>query len=285
MGPPVFSIPASLWRLARHPKRWRYRAAGSCPCCGRRAIFAESSASRAWLSAVVSTWSSSSPAFKASLLERENSFCMNCSANFRMRALAATVLRLLGLPNTAALAARLGGDPAFSFYETAAYSIFRFRGVKAFPNYVVSEYFDDLPPGALRGEIRSENLECLTFPDGAFDVVVNSDVLEHVADLDKALSEVRRVLKPGGYHVFTVPADEGLPETLERARMAGGKVEHLLEPVMHGDTVREGGVLVFRDFGRDVLDYLSRDGLECREEVHALGTMRVTSVYYARKRG
>jgi len=44
--------------------------------------------------------------------------------------------------------------------------------------------------------------EALPYPDGAFDAVVCVDVLEHVADLTKVLSEVARVLKPGGLFLF-----------------------------------------------------------------------------------
>lgn len=44
--------------------------------------------------------------------------------------------------------------------------------------------------------------EALPYDDRAFDAVVCVDVLEHVSDLDKTLSEVRRVLKPGGWFLF-----------------------------------------------------------------------------------
>jgi 2-polyprenyl-6-hydroxyphenyl methylase/3-demethylubiquinone-9 3-methyltransferase len=44
--------------------------------------------------------------------------------------------------------------------------------------------------------------EDLAFPDSSFDAVVCVDVLEHVADLGKALAEVGRVLKPGGWFLF-----------------------------------------------------------------------------------
>ncbi len=40
--------------------------------------------------------------------------------------------------------------------------------------------------------------ENLPYPDDHFDAVVCVDVLEHVADLHKVLSEVARVLRPGG---------------------------------------------------------------------------------------
>merc|ERR1712070_783770 len=36
------------------------------------------------------------------------------------------------------------------------------------------------------------------FPNDTFDVVVCSDVLEHITDLRKVLREFRRVLRPGG---------------------------------------------------------------------------------------
>ncbi|WP_425092284.1 bifunctional 2-polyprenyl-6-hydroxyphenol methylase/3-demethylubiquinol 3-O-methyltransferase UbiG [Tropicimonas sp. S265A] len=44
--------------------------------------------------------------------------------------------------------------------------------------------------------------EALPYDDDAFDIVVCVDVLEHVADLSKVLSEVDRVLKPGGVFLF-----------------------------------------------------------------------------------
>ncbi len=46
----------------------------------------------------------------------------------------------------------------------------------------------------------------LPFADGAFDSVSMLDVLEHTRDDHAALAEVRRVLRPGGLLVLTVPA-------------------------------------------------------------------------------
>ncbi|CAA7621717.1 class I SAM-dependent methyltransferase [Magnetospirillum sp. UT-4] len=44
--------------------------------------------------------------------------------------------------------------------------------------------------------------EALPFPDGAFDIVYSNGVLHHTLDTEKAISEVYRVLKPGGKAVI-----------------------------------------------------------------------------------
>ena len=46
----------------------------------------------------------------------------------------------------------------------------------------------------------------LPFPDATFDKVVCTEVLEHVPDDKRALSEMVRVLKPGGLIAVSVPA-------------------------------------------------------------------------------
>jgi ubiquinone/menaquinone biosynthesis C-methylase UbiE len=46
----------------------------------------------------------------------------------------------------------------------------------------------------------------LPYKDSYFDLVSCMDVLEHIEDEKKAISEIYRVLKPGGYVLLTVPA-------------------------------------------------------------------------------
>ena len=48
------------------------------------------------------------------------------------------------------------------------------------------------------------------YPDGYFDVVVASEVLEHVADVKRLLKEVVRILRPGGLFWASTPHGRGL---------------------------------------------------------------------------
>jgi SAM-dependent methyltransferase len=61
--------------------------------------------------------------------------------------------------------------------------------------------------GVLRGDATR-----LPFPDATFDVVITSEVLEHIQDDVAAITEMVRVLVPGGRFAATVPA--WLPETI-----------------------------------------------------------------------
>lgn len=64
----------------------------------------------------------------------------------------------------------------------------------------------------------------LPFEDNGFDLVWSSEVIEHVADTARWLSEVRRVLVPHGRLLLTTPAHG-------RLRVAVGGVERFSEPL------------------------------------------------------
>jgi ubiquinone/menaquinone biosynthesis C-methylase UbiE len=64
----------------------------------------------------------------------------------------------------------------------------------------------------------------LPFDDGSFEVVWASEVIEHVADTARWLSEVRRVLVPGGCLLLTTPSHG-------RLRLAIGGIERYSEPL------------------------------------------------------
>ncbi len=50
----------------------------------------------------------------------------------------------------------------------------------------------------LRGEFRVGDAENLEFPDESFDVVYSHGVLHHTPDIERAVHEIHRVLKPNG---------------------------------------------------------------------------------------
>ena len=52
--------------------------------------------------------------------------------------------------------------------------------------------------------------EPLPFDDGSFDLVLCAEMLEHVRDVQLLVSEVRRVLRPGGTLAITTPAHSRL---------------------------------------------------------------------------
>jgi SAM-dependent methyltransferase len=64
----------------------------------------------------------------------------------------------------------------------------------------------------------------LPFAGGAFDLVWSTEVIEHVADTARWLSEVRRVLAPAGRLLLTTP-NHG------RLRLAVGGIERYSEPL------------------------------------------------------
>jgi SAM-dependent methyltransferase len=123
-----------------------------------------------------------------------------------------------------------------------------------------SEYFDDVLSGEMRGDVQCQDVQRLTYVDGAFDLVTSTEVFEHVPDDRRGFAEIRRVLRPGGAFIFTVPLYSAR-ETVERAVGDGGQVRHLLSPEYHDDRIRgRGTVLVYRDYGQDIVQRLLQAG-------------------------
>jgi SAM-dependent methyltransferase len=63
-------------------------------------------------------------------------------------------------------------------------------------------------PGARIAELQPD--APLPFEDGAFDLVLCAETIEHVRDVQLLLSESRRVLRPGGTLALTTPASRPL---------------------------------------------------------------------------
>lgn len=116
--------------------------------------------------------------------------------------------------------------------------------------------------GSTDPAVPSEDLARLSYGDASFDLVITSDTLEHVPDLDQALRETLRILKPGGCHAFTVPVVEDRP-TRQRAVLEDGRIRHLLPPSHHGaPTTGSDDFLVFWELGGDFAARVVAAGFE-----------------------
>ncbi|WP_250846632.1 class I SAM-dependent methyltransferase [Aquisphaera insulae] len=206
------------------------------------------------------------PELAAALARKESSDCAGCGAKLRARRLASVILETFPVGSPPAPARSLAGwvkSPEAARLRVA--EINRIDGIhevlRALPNFASSDYH----PGALPGEIvegtRSEDLTRLTYRDESFDLVLTSESLEHVPDLDAALGEIRRVLVPGGRHIFTIPVLPDEPRTFSRAELRpDGSIKHLAASIHHpgGDV----GYLVFTEFGADLPEILRAAGFE-----------------------
>jgi SAM-dependent methyltransferase len=100
----------------------------------------------------------------------------------------------------------------------------------------------------------------IPFPENHFDVVLCNHVLEHVQDDIKAMSEIYRVLRPGGFAVMQVPFFAPVPEvTLE-------------DPTIINPREREkafGQSDHVRKFGKDYANRIERSGLTAEASTFA----------------
>ena len=199
---------------------------------------------------------------------REGYKCSNCSASLRYRHQAAVIISKYTSASSDSFA-ELAKEPAFQqlhVYEPGIVGPFR-KYFKEHPNYTTSYLWDNVEPGDSKDGVRCENLERLTFDDESFDLVISSDIFEHVRKPYEAFSEIYRVLKPGGMHVFTVPLNWPLPENaVSRVDTSGAEDVFVLPEVYHGSPTASEGSLVYTDFGLDLVDDLENIGFKA--EVH-----------------
>jgi SAM-dependent methyltransferase len=138
------------------------------------------------------------------------------------------------------------------------------RFLRGQSNYYQSAYSED-PVEITKLKTNGfsiQNLEFTTWQSAYFDLVITSDIFEHIRFPLKAFSEIHRVLKPGGAHIFTIPLQDPLPsETVSRVDTSGPHDIFILPPEFHGNG-RGGKSLVYTDFGEDLPRLLSQIGFE-----------------------
>jgi SAM-dependent methyltransferase len=213
---------------------------GRCNICGRRSFFFTKDANEKGH-------------------RRESLYCVWCKSVSRKRRMAKTILDLFA-PEYDSLVDAQPKLRTLAIYSAVANDLFDKMIGAGNDNFIPSEYFPNVPPGTKNNGVNCEDLERLSFADEKFDLVLTEDVLEHVRHPQSAFQEIYRVLKPSGYHVFSVPLYFDR-KTRTRVDTTGDDDLYLLPPEYHGDTLRDR-ILVYTDFGYDLLDELSRLGFD-----------------------
>ena len=153
--------------------------------------------------------------------------------------------------------------PSLSVYELSSRGVLVDWLRSHAGSLTTSEYIPDVAPGLSHQGIRCEDVQRLTFADGVFDLCTSTEVFEHVVDDHAGFVQVRRVLRPGGWLIFTVPLS-GAKHTVERVRVLDGRLTHLLEPEYHGEPCSRGKqVLCMRNYGTDIVERLREAGFPC----------------------
>jgi SAM-dependent methyltransferase len=123
------------------------------------------------------------------------------------------------------------------------------------PEVVLTEYLHSR--GVQFESVDLKNPDQLKADDGAFDLVIASNILEHARDDMQALAEMRRVLAQDGHLILTVPMIGGWDETYE-------------DPAIVADDERKlhfGERNHYRYYGRDVKEHILRAGFAVQEHV------------------
>lgn len=134
---------------------------------------------------------------------RDSGICRNCLSMNRDRQIAYIVKKVLQIEPTTSICAE--------HYENIRVlqigHMNKFGDIFSESQIVKTIFNTESDSGSFIGGIRCEDITRLTFSNKSFDFILTSDILEHVNRYESALSEIARVLKPGGAHIFCVPFD------------------------------------------------------------------------------
>ena len=265
------------------PFRGWNRHSGRCNICGNQASFY----------------------FNAPELYRESLACNTCLTTSRYRSIARGLLRAIkdltgvSVNSLAELSAVRRPGARLKVYDTqqpfqfanCAYPIPQLLAKCSWIDVSLSTYNPKRTPGEKLGpNLSNQNLEKLTFADNTFDIVITSDVMEHVRLDFQAHREIRRVLKPGGVYLFTVPHFRDRFDTFYRVDVTDpadpSKDVYLTEKEYHGDANSiESRVLSYRSYGTILDQTLNELGLSVeytKEDFPELGIMN-TELFYCRR--
>jgi len=247
----------------------RHDQRGYCSVCGTATEFVFNS----WVipDDLRAAWGD--PAVSLAYTHRESMFCRFCCSSLRVRGFADVLLSLYGAG--ANCVAELVREEQFQRLDVAEINTIGWTGslhsfLEMLPRLAFSQYRGADKLGEVIDGTRNEDICRLTYSDESFDLVLSSETLEHVPDFRIALRETRRVLRPGGRHVFTVPIVASREVTNSRSEMNDdGEIVHSLPPLYHGRGAKlyrympvGEDLLTFTEFGRDLADYMREAGFE-----------------------
>lgn len=101
-------------------------------------------------------------------------------------------------------------------------------------NIVLSDFFSGMLECAQnklreikdKFKFRVIDIESIPYPDNSFDVVIARHMLYHVPNIDKALSEIKRVLKPDGVFYATTNGENHLLQLAELVEEFDSEIEY-----------------------------------------------------------
>ncbi len=99
-------------------------------------------------------------------------------------------------------------------------------------------------PSAAAITLAAGDATRMPFADDSFDVVIAAEVLEHIPTDQAAMTEIARVLRPGGIAAVTVPglaAGANLLAAVRRLPQRAGRARAHLHPAGAGDQAIQGG--------------------------------------------
>jgi SAM-dependent methyltransferase len=89
-------------------------------------------------------------------------------------------------------------------------------------------------------KVQKVDITMIPFEDHSFDFILCSHILEHIPDDALAMSELHRVMKPGGWGIFQVPIDYSREKTYEDFSIT--TPEGRMKAFGQGDHVRWYGI-------------------------------------------
>lgn len=268
----------ALYRSAKKPrfsfKRSHFNGIGVCGICAKD----EERLRRDVINQDLSTSWDLSKSEKTMFDSRESSVCMNCKTSLRSSQHAKAISSVLSDKETLHAAMETKKFQKLKIAEINACGSVHTH-IASHPNLTYSEY------KPADKSIEHQDITGLTYSDNEFDAVLTSDTLEHVPDWQAGLAEIYRVLKPGGHHIFTIPAIM-TRTTRNRAIIENGKIVNILPKSFHGCTrgVDSDDYIVCNEFGVDILDSLEKAGFAT--DVYYLNMLRPSDpniVFVSRK--